>query len=94
VSSEVAHFRPSVDQASKNRVIYHNPKRQRGICGNTGETQKLNPSLTRRVVKSHSINSLSGETCVRGYENLRLLIAITCTQIEESRDAVAGRQVG
>jgi hypothetical protein len=41
---EVAHFRPSVDQASKNRGIYHNPKRQRGIPGKSfpnAESQSL-----------------------------------------------------
>lgn len=29
---------------------YHNPKRQRGIFGNSGETPNHNPSLTFRVV--------------------------------------------
>ncbi|GEM_PF-2365739 len=46
---------------AKNKAVYHNPKRQRGICYHTAETEslthvsgceiaKLNPSLTCRVV--------------------------------------------
>ena len=32
----------------ENKGNYHHPTRQRGILGNTLETQKRNPSLTRR----------------------------------------------
>ena len=42
-------FKTGVDQRVENTGNYHNPTRQRGILGNTVETQKLNPSLTRRV---------------------------------------------
>jgi hypothetical protein len=49
VSFEVALFKTGEDQRDENTGNYHNPKRQRGIFGNTVETQKINPSLTRRV---------------------------------------------
>ena len=48
--SEVAMFKTTGDQRSENAGNYHNPTRQRGIFRNTLETQKCNPSLTRRVV--------------------------------------------
>ena len=35
VSSEVAFFRTSGDQRGENQGNYHNPTRQRGICGDT-----------------------------------------------------------
>jgi len=45
---EVAPFKIAEDQKGENRT-YHNPTLQRGIFGNTGDTPKLNPSLTCRV---------------------------------------------
>jgi hypothetical protein len=42
-------FKTGGDQRVENTGEYHNPTRQRGIFANTAETQKLNPSLTRRV---------------------------------------------
>ena len=52
VRFEVALFQTSGDQRGVNKSNYHNPKRQRGIFGNTHETQKLNPSLMRFEVAS------------------------------------------
>ena len=46
---DVALFKTGEYQRGENKGNYHNPTRQRGIFGNTLETQKLNPSLTRRV---------------------------------------------
>jgi hypothetical protein len=46
---EVAPFENLGDQRGENTGNYHNPTRQRGIYGNAGKTQKLNPSLTFRV---------------------------------------------
>jgi hypothetical protein len=46
---EVALFKTWDYQRGENKGNYHNPTRQRGILGNILETQKLNPSLTRRV---------------------------------------------
>ena len=45
-----AFLKASEDQRGEKKGNYHNPTRQRGIFGNTLETQKLNPSLTLRVV--------------------------------------------
>jgi hypothetical protein len=46
---EVAPFENLGDHRGENTGHYHNPTRQRGIYGNIGNTQKLNPSLTFRV---------------------------------------------
>ncbi len=46
---DVACLAHEVDHGRENTVLYHNPKRQRGIFRNTAETQKHNPSLTLRV---------------------------------------------
>ena len=40
VNFEVAMFGHAVDQSRENSGIYHNPKRQRGIPGNSGENAK------------------------------------------------------
>ena len=49
MSFEVANVDGLVCEASKSPGVYHNPKRQRGISGNTRKTQNRNPSLTFRV---------------------------------------------
>jgi len=49
-SFEVAPFLTAGDQRAENKGNYHHPTHQRGIFGNTAETQKRNPSLTQRVV--------------------------------------------
>ena len=46
---EVALLKTGGVQRVENTGSYHNPTRQRGIFSNTAETQKRNPSLTRRV---------------------------------------------
>ena len=46
---EGALFKTGEYQRGENKGNYPNPTRQRGIFGNTLETQNRNPSLTRRV---------------------------------------------